>query len=125
ALKASTVYAFEEERAYVFEIDTTPNFNSSIKESTSKTDRGGVLEWSPQLLQSMQDSTVYLWRVSRQTQGSEPHNWRTASFQYINGKNGWSQQHIGQFKQNAFQFLKVNESNRKFEYTDRSSELLV
>lgn len=125
ALKASTVYAFEEERTYVFEIDTTPNFNSSIKENTLKTSRGGVLEWSPQLLQNMQDSTVYFWRVSRQTQGSQPLNWRTASFQYINGENGWSQQHIGQFKQNAFQFLKVNESNRKFEYTDRNSELLV
>ncbi|MEX2597599.1 MAG: C25 family cysteine peptidase, partial [Salibacteraceae bacterium] len=124
-LKASTVYAFEQERTYVFELDTTANFNSSVKESWTKVSRGGVLEWEPQLLQNMVNERVYYWRVSRQPQMGEQANWRTASFQYIAGESGWGQRHIGQYQQNDFQFLTLNENNRKFEYTDRNSELLV
>lgn len=125
SLRASTVYAFENERSYVFELDTTAKFNSPIKESWTKTSRGGVLEWEPQLLQNMLNERVYYWRVSRQPQMGEQTNWRSASFQYIAGKSGWGQRHIGQYQQNAFEFLKLNENNRKFEYSDRNSELLV
>jgi hypothetical protein len=124
-LKASTVYAFEDERTYVFELDTTSKFNSPLKESWTKVGRGGVLEWEPQLLQSMTNERVYYWRVSRQPQMGEQANWRTASFQYISGKSGWGQRHLGQYQKNSFQFLRLDENSRKFEYTDRNSELLV
>lgn len=125
SLNASTAFAFESEKSYVFEVDTTSFFNSISKESATITSVGGMLSWNPTLLQNMPDSTVYYWRVSKVPAFGEPFNWRTASFQYIAGESGFSQDHFEQFNQNDYLFLQQNQSNRRFDFTTKASELAV
>jgi hypothetical protein len=47
---------------------------------------------------TFRDSTVYYWRVRRDTIDSTGiYNWVTTSFEYIKGKNGWGQSNFFQF----------------------------
>ncbi|MBL4708389.1 MAG: hypothetical protein JKY48_08140, partial [Flavobacteriales bacterium] len=124
-LNASTAFAFEVEKSYVFELDTTLLFSSVNKESTAIISKGGMLSWSPSLLQSMPDSAVYYWRVSKVPAFGEPFNWRTVSFQYIAGESGFAQDHFEQFNANEYLFLVQNQTNRKFDFTTKVSELAV
>ena len=120
-LKGSTINAFADLATYRFEIDTTDLFNSPFKKFFTQPSLGGVVEvdynqWlsaasgtaSPLILQ---DSMVYFWRVTVVDTGS--FNWTEFSFQHINGKSGWGQDHFFQFKNNDFQFLEYNRDVRK------------
>jgi len=124
-LYASTAYVFEELKSYVFELDTDINFNSPNKESATIASIGGALSWEPTSLQNMSDSAVYYWRVSKQPAPGEQFNWKTRSFQYIPNRNGWSQSDFDQFNKNNFLFIKQNNSNEQFEFTDNVKELNV
>jgi len=124
-LKAATAFPFEEEKSYVFELDTSINFNSNFKASATIPSLGGVIEWSPSVLSNMQDSSVYFWRVSKMPQAGEPFDWRTSSFQYLNGESGWSQDHFNQFQDNDRLFLKLDQAKREIQFTDRTRELFV
>lgn len=117
SLIASTAFPFEPAKNYVFELDTTDYFNSPIKESTIIYHAGGVVTWQPNLLQNMPDSTVYFWRVGKDSIDATGHKWRNSSFQYINGKEGWEQAHFFQFENDGFEFLKHNRQTRQFEFT--------
>lgn len=122
-LKASTAFPFELAKNYIFEVDTTDYFNSPIKESTTIFSAGGVLTWQPNLLQNMPDSTVYFWRVGKDSVDATGHKWRNSSFQYINGKEGWEQAHFFQFDYNNYEFLKHNRASRRFEFTPNVKQL--
>lgn len=54
------------------------------------------------------DSTVYFWRTA--IEGDT--NWRESSFQYIDGKSGWGQDHFFQFKKNDFNSIKYERTPR-------------
>ena len=122
-LKASTAFPFEPAKNYIFEVDTTDYFNSPIKETTTIYSAGGVLTWQPNLLQNMPDSTVYFWRVGKDSVDATGYKWRNSSFQYINGKEGWEQAHFFQFDYNNYEFLKHNRATRKFEFTPNVKQL--
>ncbi len=122
-LKASTAFAFEKEKSYVFELDTNGSFNSVFKKSTIIISAGGVLEWKPTELQNMPDSTVYFWRVSKTPDVSGKYNWKNFSFQYISNKTGWGQDHFDQFETNSFQFIEPDFNFRRFDFTDNISQL--
>ncbi|MBV6484370.1 MAG: hypothetical protein KFKLKKLM_00868 [Flavobacteriales bacterium] len=122
-LKASTAFPFEPSKNYIFEVDTTGYFNSPIKETTTIYSAGGVLTWQPNLLQNMPDSTVYFWRVGKDSVDATGYKWRNSSFQYINGKEGWEQAHFFQFDYNNYEFLKHNRATRKFEFTPNVKQL--
>jgi len=124
-LTASTAFAFEEERIYVFEVDTTPNFSSPFVSSTTISSSGGLLEWSPPALSNMIDSAVYYWRVSRQPMPGESFNWKVHSFTYLNGRSGWAQSNFDQFSKNDFLFLDRDATNRRLQFTDNVKELSV
>lgn len=108
-LKGSTVNPIAEFNTYRFEIDTTDLFNSPFKKYAMVSGLGGVKEVNPsQWLNAnsnqssplvCEDSTVYFWRVAVD---SSVLFWRESSFQYINGKRGWGQDHFFQFKKNSF-----------------------
>lgn len=125
SLRASTAFAFEEEKSYAFELDTNFLFNSLFKKSQTFVSSGGVIEWNPSALANMADSTVYFWRVSKVPTPGETQTWRNSSFQYINGESGWSQDHFDQFRKNNYLFIQQNFANKQFEFTDRFSELYV
>lgn len=117
-LSASTAFPFEPAKNYVFELDTTDYFNSPIKQTTTINHPGGIVSWTPSLLQNMPDSTVYFWRVSKDSTTSLGYNWRLRSFQYIIGKEGWEQDHFFQFENDNLQFVKHNRSNWKWEFVN-------
>ncbi|MFK8044905.1 MAG: C25 family cysteine peptidase [Crocinitomicaceae bacterium] len=125
SLKASTINPFAEFNSYKFEVDTTDLFNSPFLRHSFTSSTGGVIsvapnEWLnqselPSALQ-FQDSTVYFWRVGLNDPGN--YNWREFSFQYIKGKNGWGQDHFFQFKNNDFDFLTHNRTDRILEFNE-------
>ncbi len=125
SLKASTVYTFEKKNEYLFELDTTPDFNSSWKSTTTIESEGGVVEWKPSALAQMQDSMVYYWRVRRAVRSGETPVWHHSSFQYIPQDSGWSQSDYGQYEENEQIFLEANRNNIKFKFTDQIRELYI
>ncbi len=125
SLKASTALPFEPAKDYIFEVDTTDYFNSPLKESTVINQAGGVITWSPNLLQNMTDSTVYFWRVGKDSVDATGYNWRLRSFQYIPNKEGWGQAHFFQFEKDDFQFINHNRTTRKFEFVPDIKDIKV
>lgn len=124
-LSASTAFTFEDEKNYVFELDQSMSFNSSNKEIFSTPSKGGLLKWTPSSLQNMQDSAVYYWRVSKQPVSGQNFNWRTSSFQYIQGQSGFAQDDFNQFNNNSRQFLLQNNSLEQFSFTTKAAEVSV
>lgn len=124
-LKASTAFAFENEKSYRFELDTSLAFESPLKTSNDILSSGGVIEWQAPLLQNMEDSAVFFWRVSQIPESGENFNWRTSSFQYIPGESGWSQDHFDQYNRNNFLFIEQVESRQQLDFSDNIKELLV
>lgn len=115
-LIASTFDPLAAPANYYFQLDTNDTFSpgSPQYKTTTINSAGGLLNWKVPL--TLTDSMVYYWRVSKDTLGTnQTQFWKTSSFQYINGKTGWSQAHFPQFKNDAYKFLKHNSANRKFE----------
>ncbi len=95
-LKASTVNPFAPVRQYVFQIDTTEEFNSPLLLTHKVKQAGGVVKWTPPLI--LRDSTVYYWRTSIDTVDGKKFTWHTHSFIYLKGSSpGWNQSHYFQF----------------------------
>lgn len=116
-LKASTVNAMEPFRGWRFEMDTTDLFNSPFRITHQQFDSGGVVKWHPNI--TFTDSMVYFWRVSPDsTSPGDPYLWQMHSFQYITGQTGWGQDHIFQFTNDGYQFVKLNRQQRDFEFAD-------
>lgn len=123
-LKASTAFPFQAPADYVFEVDTTDYFNSPIKERvTLFSQPGGVVTWTPNLLQNMPDSMVYFWRVSKDSSSTATYSWQMRSFQYIQNKEGWQQEHIFQFENNPMQLVGYSRPNRLFSFQNKVSTL--
>jgi hypothetical protein len=113
-LKASTGYAFEPEKTYVLQIDTVDTYDSPELQTQLVSQSGGVVEWQPNL--NLPDSTVYFWRCSADSVDEDGYNWRESSFQYIDGKRGWGQDHFFQFKNDGFNRIDYVRDTRKLDY---------
>lgn len=122
-LYASTTNALAPEQTYLVEIDTTAAFDSPLKKSTSITQRGGVVKWTPEM--AYQPETVYYWRISPDsTETNVGYQWENSSFTYIpGGGSGWSQGHYWQWRENELEGLRLEEERRKFEYTKEVLDL--
>ena len=115
-LKASTVNAFATSKQYVFQIDTTENFNSSLFQEIKINQIGGVAKWTPAV--TLHDSTVYYWRTSLDTLYNNGFSWHNSSFIYINGSSlGWNQSHYFQYLKDKFGSIELP-ANRIFKYAD-------
>ncbi len=123
-LKASTLNPFADVNTYRFEIDTTDTFDSPFLKHAIKTSLGGVIEtdfneWISSQTNTneeliLTDSTVYFWRVS--VEDPTNYKWAEFSFQYINNKSGWGQDHFFQFKNNDFSNLNYERPSRTLTY---------
>lgn len=125
-LKASTGDPFAEPRNYIFQIDTTDLFNSPVMEQHSFMAPGGVVEWQPSsiyALNTAQDSVVYFWRCTLDSVGQGDYNWHEFSFQHLNGRQGWGQSHIFQFKDDDFNLMEHVRSSRSTEFDGGSHEI--
>ena len=108
-------------RNFLMEIDTTKNFDSPWKSSTSQTG-DGLTNWQVSLLPDNppQDSTVYYWR-SRfvQPKVGEDTAWTVSSFINIAGSpEGWSQAQFPQFDEDfTDEGITRNQALRRWEFT--------
>lgn len=118
SVKASTIDALAPFNTYRFELDTTPDFNSSFAKIISKSASGGVLTVDPSewLLKSsgfsspliLEDSVVYFWRTALDDSDLI---WKQRSFQFIPNKRGWGQDVYGQFVSNSFNGVELSSTN--------------
>lgn len=95
----------EEERQFLFELDTTIHFNSSVRQTTAVTARN-LVSWNVdpfKTIGSVRDSTVFFWRTSfADLRPGEKDAWSVSSFMYIDhGPTGWAQANLSQFTQNS------------------------
>lgn len=111
-LKASTTDPFAPSTTYRFQLDTCDKFTSLIS-TTLISSTGGVLEWPVNLPYG--DSTVYFWRISRDSVSAQKtFVWRESSFQTIGNKRGWGQAQFHQFKTDQYQYVSYQKDQRKF-----------
>lgn len=97
SLIAQSLNYFTDNANYLFQIDTSVNFNSSLMEQGTVNSNAGVFSFKPSL--QFSDSTVYFWRVRREDAIGE---WALSSFRYINNQRGWSQASFRQFDKDKF-----------------------
>lgn len=121
-LKASTGNPFAPLKKYKIQIDTTDLFNSPFLRDTIIEQIGGVVKWKPPF--TFTDSTVYFWRTGVDSaQSGIYYRWKETSFQYIQGKYGWGQDHFFQFKDDAYLYINDNRTNRTFEFVPNVKQL--
>lgn len=111
-------------RAFLFELDTVPTFDSPYLQRQEVT--ATVLAKTNRSI-LLQDSLVYYWRTKFKTPlTGESSDWTAASFTYIqNGEQGWAQLRYPQFIQNSFSDIQLNEDNERLEYLESTVSLLV
>ncbi|HLA54355.1 MAG TPA: C25 family cysteine peptidase, partial [Flavitalea sp.] len=122
-LFASTANPFSLPRDYLMEMDTTQLFNSGSKITKTLSSPGGVLEFDPGI--SYNDKTVYYWRVSPVTAGTNKFTWNTSSFVYINGPEvGFNQSHYFQHDHSDKVRISLG-TDRKWRYPDITNNLFI
>jgi len=118
-LKASTNDPFAIAKTYRFQIDTSDLFTNPIQGTVTQI--GGVVNW--EVPYTLTDSTVYFWRVSRDSATGGNFKWRESSFQYIPNKSGWGQAHFFQFKNNDYRYIGYSRPQRKFNFVPNARQL--
>lgn len=112
-------------RTFLFEIDTTVQFNSPFKQDHLQTGHG-IASWEVSMLPS--DSTVYYWRTRFQLpKEGEDTTWTLSSFIYIqNSPEGWSQAQFPQFNSNfTDEGLTRNQFSRRWEFSTTENEVRI
>lgn len=132
-VKASTTDPIAPYNTYRFEIDTI-DFEGTLPQSPEHryalvSGLGGVKSVDPSQWLSAasnnpmplvcEDSVVYFWRVSIVGDSI----WNESSFQYIEGKTGWGQDHFFQFKNNSFSNIGYDRINRERNFTPSVVEI--
>lgn len=114
-LHASVGFPFEPEKQYRIQADTTDTFDSPWMVETTITQQGGVVDWL--LPQQLTDSMVVFWRTSADSISPEAgFRWHESSFQFIENRTGWGQDHFYQFENNGTLNLDYNKSLREWTF---------
>lgn len=122
-LIASTSDVHVSPKSYKIQIDTTALFNSPSLVEHSSTQRGGTIEWAPQI--NWIDEQVYYWRISPDSSELGQWAWRNSSFVFISDHpEGWNQSHYFQFLESNFDSLELH-SNRQWEFGKEYNSLKV
>ncbi len=125
-LRVSTLNTNAAPLRYLFEIDTLETFDSPFKQSSQVVQRGGLLEWKPAI--SLKDSTVYYWRVARDSLVNGVVVWRNRSFVRLANAaqpGGWNQSDFGQYRDGLFSNMLAVDSTRLLEFANNSSTVIV
>ncbi len=116
-LRATTLNCFVKEQSFIFQIDTTEQFDSPFMIEKSIESDGGLVAWNPDL--EMKNETVYYWRVS-----SDGEYWENSSFVFLeNGNEGWNQSHYFQYLKDEFDGTRF--TNRKLDFEGRKYSLKI
>ena len=123
-LKASTANPFSAARDYIFELDTTALFNSSLKVSKTINGPGGILEFDPGITYT--DSTVYYWRIAAKPDPGGTYQWVVSSFMYMKGTiDGFAQDHHFQHLNSSAERVSLDSTSRIWKFGTRSSNVYV
>ena len=123
-LRASTLNGNAPMMRYLFEFDTLETFDSPFKITGQVVQTGGLLEWQPPV--TLADSTVYYWRVARDSLVNGQVPWRVRSFVCLPGSApGWNQSHFGQYIDGQFVNLQAVDSTRRLEFADNTGLISV
>ncbi|RYY46175.1 MAG: hypothetical protein EOO06_15070 [Chitinophagaceae bacterium] len=121
--KVSTANPFSSTKQYRVEIDTTEQFNSSLKVVQTITSAGGMIEFNPGV--NFIDNTVYYWRVAPVPASGTP-VWKNSSFVYIaNSSFGYNQSHYFQFQKSTYQNLTLNLPSRTLLFDSTINSLMI
>ncbi|MCL6525112.1 MAG: hypothetical protein K6T34_10705 [Thermoflavifilum sp.] len=107
---------------YVFQIDTTAEFNSPLLRQLQLNSKGGVLDYHPDI--SYIPGQVYYWRVATFIPNKQP-IWDQHSFVYLpQAETGWNQSHYFQFLLDNYQAIQLL-NNRMFSFLDTPKILRI
>ncbi|MFT4779884.1 MAG: hypothetical protein ACI923_002427 [Flavobacteriales bacterium] len=113
-LKASTGDPLAATQNYLFELDTTDQFNSPSLLTTQLIHSGGIVEW--ELLNELENERVYYWRTAASPDLGQDPMWRLHSFQYLEGERGFGQAHFEQFRNNTFAQIVFDDDQNNFDF---------
>ena len=123
---ASTADPLSASRQFAIEVDTTALFNSPSKiAQTVNAAIGGVVEFTPPI--TLNDSTVYYWRVAIVPNGSSTYLWNASSFVYLakSPLMGYNQSHLYQHLQSSYQQINLDSNSRMWSYTNDTATLHI
>jgi flagellar hook assembly protein FlgD len=116
-----------ENRPFIFELDTTITFTSPAKISELVPPATSP-SWQVNLLtNNNSDSTVYYWRVNSADAVNDPNTlWGQSSFVYIKNSNeGWSQSRFPQFRKSQLTNIQKNEGLLRWSFADNRRQIEV
>lgn len=120
---ASSANPFSAPKEYIFEIDTTELFNSTLKVTRTVSTAGGVIEFNPTM--NFTDSTVYYWRVAPEVPEGKDYVWNGSSFIYLKESTpGWNQSHFYQHARNTYTDI-IQEDDGRFEFDTVVNNLIL
>ncbi len=124
-LVAQAADIFGNEREFLFELDTVPDFNSPFRQTFSMI--GTVLgTWQP-FLGALPDTIAVFWRTRfAQPLPGESDSWSMTSFTYIiDSDEGWGQVRKTQMAQNNLNGLELNDTQDRLEFFGTEKDLYV
>jgi hypothetical protein len=122
-LTGSTVNAVQDERTYRLQVDTTEFFNSPLLFTKDTTTIGGAVNFASPI--AWVNGRVYYWRLAP-VFNSVPGNWRSSSFQYLQGvAPGWGQSHFFQHTRSIFKETSLDSTTRKFMFGNSTQNLYL
>lgn len=121
-LAASTANPILANKQYLMEMDTTSLFNSPFKINRSIVAGGGLIEFDPGI--TLQDSTVYYWRVAPASSGVL--RWNNSSFVYLAGANlGYNQSHLYQHTESSTSDIYIDSASRTWKFVEKPNTITV
>ena len=119
----STANPFATPKSYIFQIDTTENFNSPLLTQLKTTAPGATIKWNPTI--PLIENKVYYWRGTLDTTVGNPANWKKSSFLYNTSlSTGWNQSHYFQYLRNSYSTLNLK-TDRDFHYPNTVRTLQI
>lgn len=123
-VKASTADPFAKLATYRLQVDTSGLFLHPLAQTTV-TQTGGIIHWTLPI--TFADSTVYYWRVSRDSiNDTLGFKWHSSSFVYIrNEYPGWNQSHYYQYQGDIYQNNVYLAKDRNFDFQGTTDSIVI
>ncbi len=121
-LVAQSIDLLSEERAYLFELDSVPTFDSPFLKRETITAKV-IARWNTQL--SGQNGKAFFWRTKfAQIGDGEIDQWSKSSFIFnAEANKGWAQNRLNQFENNEISGLTLG--NNSWKFLEKTIELAV
>lgn len=109
---------------YLFEIDTTEQFDSPLLAQEKLGSQNSSVIWEPDVVHL--DNTVYYWRLRPFGVDDDEKAWVGSSFVFAPGeREGWNQSHYYQWNKNDYERVFMDQSSRALMFGNRSWDIRV